>query len=97
MLDYKENFIHNGFDQIDYIFIQLFSNFKFNKEILNDYMHIYSEKDKKKVIQKLYEEKRKIALELGLNYDVNEEEEILNSQFESNSNINESENNCLIF
>ena len=67
------------------------------KEILNDYMHIYSEKDKKKVIQKLYEEKRKIALELGLNYDVNEEEEILNSQFESNSNINESENNCLIF
>lgn len=41
--------------------------------------------------------KRKIALELGLNYDVNEEEEILNSQFESNSNINESENNCLIF
>ena len=97
LLDYKENFIHNGFDQIDYIFIQLFSNFKFNKEILNDYMHIYSEKDKKKVIQKLYEEKRKIALELGLNYDVNEEEEILNSQFESNSNINESENNCLIF
>ena len=97
LLDYKENFIHNGFDQIDFIFIQLFSNFKFNKEILNDYMHIYSEKDKKKVIQKLYEEKRKIALELGLTYDVNEEESILNSQFESNNNINESENNCLIF
>ena len=93
LLDYKDNFIHNGFDQIDYIFIQLFSNFKFNKEILNDYMHIYSDNDKKKVIQKLYEEKKRISLELGLNYDFNEEEKILNSQ----NNIKENESSCLIF
>ena len=97
LLDYKENFIHNGFDQIDYIFIQLFSNFKFNKEILNDYMHIYSENDKKKVLQKLYEEKKRLALELGLNYDMYEEAKILNSQIDINNNTNDNENSCFIF
>ena len=97
LLEYKENFIHNGFDQIDYIFIQLFSNFKFNKEILNDYMHIYSENDKKKVIQKLYEEKKRIALELGLVYDFNEGEKILNSQSNIDNDTKENENSCFIF
>ena len=93
LMEYKENFIHNGFDQIDYIFIQLFSNFKFNKEILNDYLHIYSDKDKTKIIKNLYEEKRKIALELGLPFDMKEEEEILNTK----SNINDENLSCNIF
>ena len=97
LLEYKENFIHNGFDQIDYIFIQLFSNFKFNKEILNDYMHIYSEKDKRKVIKKLYEEKRKVALELGLPYDINEGEQILNTKSEINSQQIQENSSCFIF
>ena len=97
LMDCKENFIHNGFDQIDYIFIQLFSNFKFNKEILNDYMHIYSENDQRRVIHKLYEEKKRISLELGLNYDTREEQKILNSIFEINNNSNENENTCEIF
>ena len=94
---FKENFIHNGFDQIDYIFIQLFSNFKFNKEIINDYMHIYSEKDKRKVIKKLYEEKRKVALELGLPYDINEGEQILNTKSEINSQQIQENSSCFIF
>ena len=97
LLDYKENFIHNGFDQIDFIFIQLFSNFKFNKEILNDYMHIYSENDKNKVIQKLYEEKKRIALELSLNYDINEEDKILNTYNGINNNSNDLDISCCIF
>ena len=97
LMDYKENFIHNGFDQIDYIFIQLFSNFKFNKEILNDYMHIYSENDKTKVLKKLYEEKKRIALELGLDYDINEEEKILNSQNQTNGDLKDNTTTCLIF
>ena len=97
LLEYKENFIHNGFDQIDFIFIQLFSNFKFNKEIINDYMHIYAENDKKIVLQKLYEEKKRIALELGLNYDINEEEKILNTENDNNHNSNDFDISCSIF
>ena len=97
LMEYKENFIHNGFDQIDYLIIQLFSNFKFTKEILNDYMHIYSEKDKIKVIQKLYEEKKRISLEFGLPYDDKEEEKILNSKRGTITNLNIKEGSCLIF
>ena len=97
LLEYKENFIHNGFDQIDYLFIQLFSNFKFNKEILNDYMHIYSEKDKTKVIQKLYEEKRKIAIEFGIPCEINEEEKILNTKNDNNIISKEEKECCNIF
>ena len=97
LLEYKENFIHNGFDQIDYIFIQLFSNFKFNKEILNDYMHIYSENDQKKVIIKMYEEKRKVALQLGLPNDINEAELILNTKHDNNTQTNKDDSTCIIF
>ena len=80
LLAFKENFIHNGFDQIDFIIIQLFSNFGFTKEILNDYLHIYSNEDKKKVIHELYEEKRQIGIEIGYLCDEDEEEKILNTK-----------------
>ena len=85
LMEYKENFIHNGFDQIEFILIQLFSSFSFNKEILNDYMHIYNDSDKIKVIKKLYEEKRNIAKEIGINYNEKEVYNILNEQFNVNS------------
>ena len=77
LIQFKENFIHNGFDQIEFVLIQLFSCFSFNKEILNDYMHIYSDKDKRKVIIKLYEEKKNLANLMGLNYNEYEIKKIL--------------------
>ena len=72
---YKENFIHNGFDQLEYVLLQLFSKYKFNKNIMNDCLHIYSEKDKTNVLNKLYEEKMSIAKECGIEYDENENKE----------------------
>ena len=106
LMAFKENFIHNGFDQIDFIIIQLFSNFGFTKEILNDYLHIYSNEDKIKVIHELYEEKRQIGIEIGYLCDEDEEEKILNtknytsSSNKSNKNSIESDDNnsgCAIF
>ena len=90
---YKENFIHNGFDQVDYIILQLFSEYKFDKMILNDFLHIYNDQDKKLVINTLYEEKYKIANELEIYYDENEKKEILKT-FEKNDCNNEG---CNIF
>jgi len=90
---FKENFIHNGFDQVDYIILQLFSEYKFDKMILNDFLHIYNDQDKKFVINTLYEEKNKIANELGIYYDENEKKEILKT-FEKNDFNNEG---CNIF
>jgi len=98
LLEFKENFVHNGFDQIEFVLIQLFSCFSFNKEILNDYMHIYSDNDKNQVIKKLYEEKRIISRELGIKYDEKEVYTILNEQFDEVDNVKISNDNiCNIF
>ena len=40
LFELKDNFIHNGFDQVDFIIIQLFSEIKFNKNLLVELLHI---------------------------------------------------------
>ena len=99
LMEFKENFVHNGFDQIDFILIQLFSCFAFNKEILNDYFHIYSDSDQNKVIKKLYEEKEMISKEIGIDYDEKEAYNIINEQFNDIGNFHKSkdDNICNIF
>ena len=99
LIQFKENFIHNGFDQIEFILIQLFSCFAFNKEILNDYMHIYSDKDKKKVIIKLYEEKQNLSNLMGIEFKVNEVKQILDDSIDDSDNSDEykSKDFCNIF
>ena len=91
LLKFKENFIHNGFDQVEFIMLQLFSEFKFNKEILNEYLHIYSDEDKVKVISKLYNEKKNLCLEYNIKYDENEDKDIYESclkDYKDNENNN---------
>ena len=104
LLKFKENFIHNGFDQIDYILIQLFSRYCFNKKILNDYMHIYLDEDKNYILKILYREKKKICNTLGLQYDEDEINKILYTENRSslnesymNNNQNEHDDCCFIF
>ena len=90
----KENFIHNGFDQVEFIMMQMFSEYKFNCEILNEYLHIYNDEDKKKVLKKLFEEKKNICNEYNIEYEVEEEKEILTAR--SGNNKIESNTSCLI-
>ena len=99
LIQFKENFIHNGFDQIEFILIQLFSCFAFNKEILNDYMHIYSDKDKKKVLIKLYEEKQNLANLMGIEFNVHEVKQILDDSLDETENSDgyKSKDFCNIF
>ena len=99
LIQFKENFIHNGFDQIEFILIQLFSCFAFNKEILNDYMHIYSDKDKKKVLIKLYEEKQNLANLMGIEFNVREVKQILDDSLDETENSDgyKSKGFCNIF
>ena len=99
LIQFKENFIHNGFDQIEFILIQLFSCFAFNKEILNDYMHIYSDKDKKKVLIKLYEEKQNLANLMGIEFNVREVKQILDDSLDETENSDgyKSKDFCNIF
>jgi hypothetical protein len=85
---FKENFIHNGFDQIEYILIQLFSKYTFDKNILNDYMHIYLEEDKNVVLKALFKEKKKICGLLGIPYNNEQLQQILISQTSNIDNYN---------
>ena len=74
---FKGNFLYNGFDKIEYIIIQLFSKYAFNKQILNDCLHVYIEKDKIKLLKKLYTVKFKIAKEFGMEIDEDELNKVL--------------------
>ena len=89
---YKENFLHNGFDQLEYVLLQLFSKYTYDKEIMNDCFHIYIDKDKKNVLNKLYEEKRCIALEVGMETDDNEINQVL-SNYSYSSKYSNKKNN----
>ena len=91
LIKYEDNFIHNGFDQIDYLFIQLFSEYKFNKKILNNCMHIYLEKDQEIVLQKLYELKKRLSLELDIKYDIEDDQKTLSTMIYGDNNV------CRIF
>ena len=103
---FKENFIHNGFDQIDYVLIQLFSKYSFDKKILNDYLHIYLEEDKNYILKILYKEKKKLSNLMGLEYNEDEIRNILsytqngnslNESYINNNGQNNRNNCCFIF
>ena len=64
----KGNFIHNGFDKIEFILIQQFSKYAFDKKILNEYLHIYIDSDKNKLLNILYIVKNNIMREFELNF-----------------------------
>ena len=64
----KEHFIHNGFESVDFIIIQAFSKYDFNFEILNEFLHIYNDEDKNKILKVIEREKRKICKLLNIPY-----------------------------
>ena len=96
LFELRDNFIHNGFDQVDFIILQLFSEFKFNKNFLTEFLHIYHGTEQKKVIKILYEEKEKICKEINIPFDKKEIEDIL-SEFKDDIDPLEDEELCFIF
>ena len=93
IIRFKGNFLHNGFDKIEFIVIQLFSRYSFNRKILNEYLHIYIDKDKIKILNILYNIKANIAKEFGIKINEDEYEKILCSFHKEDK---ENDNNKLI-
>ena len=77
---FKGNFIFNGFDKIEFILIQMFSKYIFDQKILTNYLHIYINKDKIKLLNKLYTIKSSIAKEFGIEVDYNEYNKIMDNK-----------------
>ena len=88
IIRFKGNFMHNGFDKIEYIIIQLFSKYSFNKKILNEYLHVYIDRDKVLLLNILYMVKYNIAKEFGINYNENELDDIIYSSYKKNKSKN---------
>jgi hypothetical protein len=110
IIRFKGNFMHNGFDRIEYIIIQLFTKYAFDKNILNEYLHVYIEEDKNKLLNILYMVKFNIAREFGIeinkivySYDNNKRDnnfiQVYDSNINSINNISEKNSNhiCQIF
>ena len=83
---FKGNFVYNGFDKIEFILIQMFSKYIFDQKILNDYLHIYINKDKIKLLNKLYSIKSSIAKEFGIEVDYNEYYKMIGKKSKKNFN-----------
>jgi hypothetical protein len=102
IIRFKGNFLHNGFDKIEFIIIQLFSRYTFNRKILNEYLHIYIDRDKIKILSILYNIKANIAKDFGIKINEDEYNKIIYSfQKEENDinkiiNKNSIENNDII-
>lgn len=54
------NFIHNGFDSLDYVMIQMYSTTPFNNDILENCLHIYEEGERTVLLNCLVDEMKKI-------------------------------------
>jgi len=102
---YERNFSFNGFDSLEYIFLQFFSSFKFDEEILENKLHIYEQSDRIKILVCLMKELKEINIKLGLNINLTAlfDDEMNNIYEEENLNIfdNRKEEEgckaCLIF
>ena len=79
LIRFKGNFIHNGFDRIEFVIIQLFSKYAFDKKILNEYLHVYIDRDKFKILNVLYMVKYNIGKEFGININDGELDKIINT------------------
>ena len=64
---FKQNFYHNGFDMMNYIMGQMFSDEPIDDIILENSFHIYDENNRKKVLNCLLFEKDKINYFLNSN------------------------------
>jgi hypothetical protein len=49
----RKNFLHNGFDSVEYLIIQMFSSFPFDDQLIEDCLHIYNKKERKLILSQL--------------------------------------------
>ena len=89
ILRLRGNFIHNGFDKIEFIIIQQFSKYAFDKKILNEHLHIYIDSDKNKLLNILKMIKNNLENEFGLNFGKIEEKIINNELYLNEKPANE--------
>ena len=67
LMDLYQNFYHNGFDLINYVILQMYSDNPINEDILENCFHIYNYEKRNTVLKALLIEMRKINYFLDSN------------------------------
>lgn len=108
LLNLYQNFIHNGFDLINYVILQMYGSYPINEDILENYFHIYDENQRNILLKAIEKEINKINSFLNSEkYYENESSMIKYDKviFDKDSNlgniseikIDEKKNECIIY
>ena len=105
-----QNFLHNGFDLINYVILQMYGSYPINNDILENYFHIYDENQRNLLLKAIRKEIWKIDNFLNsekYNYYEYENSSIIKYEkviFEKDKNsgniseirINNTKNECIV-
>ena len=62
LVSYLPNFSHNGFDNLEFVVLQMYSSNPISDEVLENAFHIYDEDQRKEVLECLVNEMKKINM-----------------------------------
>ena len=109
LLNFYQNFYHNGFELIEYVILQMYGGYPINDEILENCLHVYEEEQRKRILKAIVSEMKKIN-EFLISDEYNNNENMEYAKYEnivfcneqngeeSKIMINNGKNgNCLIF
>ena len=96
-----QNFFHNGFEEINYVILQMYSSYPINNDILENCFHIYNEEQRTLTTDALQKEVFKVNNFINSEkYLKNENKDIIkyeNIDFKEEENQDKNDKECLIF
>ena len=60
LMNYYQNFYHNGFELIEYVMLQMYGGYPINDDILENCFHVYDEEQRKTILKAIVCEMKKI-------------------------------------
>ena len=96
-----QNFFHNGFEEINYVILQMYSSYPINNDILENCFHIYNEEQRILTMDALQKEVFKVNNFIhSEKYLKNENKDIIkyeNIDFKEDENQDKNDKECIIF
>lgn len=98
MMNYKINFIENGFDFFEYFILQMFSSIPIDDNILKDELEIKSINDRDIILLQISKDiKYIIQKTTQFNNNIHRNEIIIKNQFKKEERKTEKSHNCIVF
>ena len=92
LLNYYQNFYHNGFELIEYVILQMYGGYPINDELLENCFHVYDEEQRKNIMKAIVCEMKKIN-EFLVSEEYNNNQNIELIKYENIIFYNENKNN----